>query len=220
MRTSSFDDEIEDEEECEDALPRKLSIRSEEVALVDEAWSLGHSAKRVSADFGLPLEDVESHFLFLVRHNKSHYDRLRDIVNDLDDQCTLTKKTLEVKQSALLLQSYQRMMSEYRIALAEMTALEKPQDVVDDIVKNTFNPFVVDLVRLCTEEASRLQQEMLKAGVPVRDAKGIATDSFSRLTDRIKALIPVAKLNLDMKLGVKKSDAEDRLTQSKEEVVM
>lgn len=210
----------EEEEDFSDSQSDDRELLPEEMEMIRDAWRLGQSAEKVSNDFGLPLDVIEDKFESLERQNMTHHDRLQTIVNDLEDQCLKTKRLLEFKQTALMLQSYQRMMAEYRIALAEMMALEKPQDVVDSIMENTFNPFVIDLVRTCTEETNRLKQEMLRLDIPLRDANGISVDIFTRLAERVQSLLPVAKHNLDTKLGVKKSDAEERRLQDKAQVIM
>jgi len=210
----------EEEEDFSDSSSIEREILPEELDMIRDAWRLGQSAEQVSESFDLPLEVIEDKFESLERQNMTHHDRLKMIVNDLEDQCLKTKRLLEFKQTALMLQSYQRMMSEYRIALAEMMSLERPQDVVDSIMENTFNPFVIDIVRTCTEETNRLKQEMLRLDIPLRDANGISVDIFTRLAERVKSLLPTAKHNLDTKLGVKKSDAEDRLQQDRAQAVM
>jgi len=178
--------------------------------MIEDAHKAGHSPEQIGIEFGLDYDDVRYYVENFIVPPRSHFERLQEIVNDLEDQCEKTKQSIEGgADSPMMLQSYQKLMSEYRIALSELMALQKPQDVVSDLLEKSFNPFLLDLVRACTEEANNLKEEMLKLDVPFRDAQGISTEIFRRLTDRIGRLIPTARENLDSYFGVKK-DKESR----------
>jgi len=173
--------------------------------MIEDAHRAGHSPEKIGIDFGLDYDDVRYYVENFIVPPRSHFERLQEIVDDLEDQCEKTKQSIEDgNDSAMMLQSYQRLMSEYRVALADLMSLQKPQDVVTDLIDKTFNPFLIDLVRACTEEANNLKEEMLKLDIPMRDAQGISTEIFRRLTDRIQRLIPGARDNLNNYFGVKK----------------
>ena len=172
--------------------------------MIEDAHKAGHTPEQIGVEFGLDYDDVRYYVENFIVPPRSHFERLRDIVDDLEDQCKQTKHNIDTgDSSAMMLQSYQKLMSEYRIALAELMSLQRPQDVVTDVLEKSFNPFLIDLVRACTEEVNNLKEEMLKLDVAHRDATGISTEIFRRLTDRIQRLVPSAREGLDSYFGVK-----------------
>lgn len=195
-------------------------LSAEQREMIEEAHKAGQSPEQIGIHFALDYDDVRFYVENFIVPPRSHFERLQEIVDDLEDQCTKTKLEMDGGgASAIMIQSYQRLMAEYRISLAELMALQKPQDVVDDIVDKSFNPFLIDLVRACTEEMNNLQQEMLKLDVPSRDAKGISTEIFKRLSDRIQAILPGAKESLDSHFGVKKQEREIRAAEARERTI-
>lgn len=188
--------------------------------MIEEAHAAGKTPEQIGIQFGLDYDDVRFYLENFIVPPRSHFERLQEIVDDLEDRCEKTKLDLDTAGSnAMLLQSYQKLMAEYRLALAQMMDLQKPQDVVDEIIGKAFNPFLLSLLRSCTEETSNLQQELLRLNVPSRDAKGISTEIFKRLSERIKSLLPEAKVALDSHFGVKKQEREDRLAEAREKTV-
>lgn len=186
------------------------SLSTAQKDLIIEASRLGKTATEIGLEFGIDYDVVGKVIQEEeVEQNRSHHARLREIVNDLEDQCTRTKVSLdEGGDSAMMLQSYQRLMAEYRVALADLMSLQKPQDIVDDIIEQVFNPFLIDLIRASTEEMNNLKAEMLKLNVPVRDANGISAEIFRRLTDRIQKLVPSAGESLHRYFGAKSKPAK------------
>lgn len=197
---------------------KHLSVEQRE--MIEDAYKAGQSPEQIGIQFGLDYDDVRFYVENFIVPPRSHFERLQEIVDDLEDQCAKTKLGIDNGDgSAMMLQSYQRLMAEYRIALAELMALQKPQDVVDEIIDKSFNPFLLNLVRACTEEMNNLQQEMLKLDVPLRDAKGISTEIFKRLSERIQGLLPEAKVSLDTHFGVKKQERELRAAEAREKTI-
>ncbi len=195
-------------------------LSPEQREMIEDAYKAGQTPEQIGIQFGLDYDDVRYYVENFIQSPRSHFERLQEIVDDLEDQCAKTKLAIDQGDgSAMMLQSYQRLMAEYRIALAELMALQKPQDVVDEIIEKSFNPFLLSLVRACTEEMNNLQQEMLKLDIQPRDAKGISTEIFKRLSDRIQALLPEAKESLDTHFGVKKQEREARLAEAREKTV-
>jgi hypothetical protein len=195
-------------------------LSAEQREMIEDAYKAGQTPEQIGIQFGLDYDDVRFYVENFIQPPRSHFERLQEIVDDLEDQCAKTKLAIDSgESSAMMLQSYQRLMAEYRIALAELMALQKPQDVVDELVDKSFNPFVVNLIRACTEEMNNLQQEMLKLDVPLRDAKGISTEIFKRLSDRVRALLPEAKESLDTHFGVKKQEREARAAEAREKTI-
>lgn len=188
--------------------------------MIEEAHAAGKTPEQIGIQFGLDYDDVRFYLENFIVPARSHFERLQEIVNDLEDRCEKTKRDLDSgNPNAMMLQSYQKLMAEYRLALAQLMDLQKPQDVVDEIIEKAFNPFLIALVRSCTEETNNLQQQMLRLNVPPRDAKGISTEIFKRLSERIKALLPEAKVALDDHFGVKKQEREDRLAEARDKTV-
>lgn len=188
--------------------------------LIEDAHKEGLSPEQISIRFSLDCDDVRYFIDNFLAPPRSHFERLQTIVDDLEDQCSKMKVTLDQGDpSAMMLQSYQRLMAEYRLALAELMALQKPQDVVDEIIDKSFNPFLISITRSCTEEMKNLQDEMTRLNIPLRDAKGISTDIFKRLLERVVGLLPETKAALDSHFGVKKQEREARSAESKEKTL-
>lgn len=182
-------------------------LAKEQCLMIEDAYKAGKTPEQIGIKFGLDYDDVRFYLENFVVPPRSHFERLSEIVDDLEDQCEKTKLSIDNgSDSAMMLQSYQRLMSEYRLALAECAGLQRPQEVVDEIIEKVFKPFVTSLIRSCTEETSNLKQEMIKLDVPIRDAQGISIEIFKRLAERIQALLPEAHASLDSHFGVKKTE--------------
>lgn len=188
---------------------------------IESAHKAGKTPEQIGITLGLDYDDVRLYIDKFLVQPRTHFERLQKIVDDLEDQCTQTKLEIDSgSNSAMMLQSYQKLMSEYRLALAEMMAIHKPQDAVDDLVKKIFQPFVISLVRTCTEESSKLRTELLKLSVNERDAMGISVDIFTRLTERIQSLLPTVREDMDKHFGVKKIDQNARNQSAIEEALV
>lgn len=193
-------------------------LSKEQREMIEDAYKAGQTPEQIGIQFGLDYDDIRFYVENFIVPPRSHFERLQEIVDDLEDQCDKTKLEIDNGEgSAMMLQSYQRLMAEYRVALAELMALQKPQDVVDDIIEKAFNPFLISLVRACTEETNNLQQELLKLDIPARDARGVSTEIFKRLSERIQVLLPETKGTLDNHFGVKKQERESRIMGSPRE---
>jgi len=173
--------------------------------MINSAHSAGKTPEQIGIQFGLEYEDVQTYLENFVVAPRSRFDRLQEIVDDLEDQCTQTRLELDSSRSAMMLQSYQKLMSEYRLALAELADIQNPQEVSDELIEKIFKPFVTDIIRVGTEETHKLQNELIRLGIQTRDARQTSVDIFKRLGERVAALLPVAQENLDRHLGVKKA---------------
>jgi hypothetical protein len=178
---------------------------------IEEAYSAGLTPEQIGVKLGLDFDDVTYYCEHHIVPPRSRFERLEGIVDDLEDTCINTKHQIDTGRadSAMMLQSYQRLISEYRLAVAELDGLKQPQDVVGEIVEKVLNPFLIDLTRVCTEETSKLREEMLKLDVPQRDANGVATDIFRRLTNSIKHTLDAAINNLNSYHGVSDKTKKD-----------
>lgn len=180
--------------------------------MIEEAHGMGLTPEQIDVKFSLDFDDVRYYCENFIVPPRSRFERLEEIVDSLENTCKNTQHQIETGQadSAMMLQSYQRLMSEYRIAVAELDGLSQPEDVVDDIIAKVLNPFLIDLAKVCTLETSKLQEEMFKLGVSPRDAKGVATDVFRRLTNSIKNTLDSAVLSLNAYHGVKSDKSTDK----------
>lgn len=182
-------------------------LPTETLSRIEAAHKAGKTSDHIGTVLGLDPDDVRFYIEKFVVQPRSHFERLQKIVDDLENQCSQTKSAIDSGQdSAMMIQSYQKLMSEYRLALAELMAIQRPQEAVDELVRKIINPFITSLVRSCTEETSKLQRELIKLDVKDRDAKGISTDVFRRLTEQIQNHLPATRENLDKHFGVKKSE--------------
>lgn len=188
----------------------KLSKQERE--MIEDAYKAGLTPEQIGVKLGLDFDDVRYYCEECITPPRSRFERLEGIVDDLEEICINTKHQIDTGQSdsAMMLQSYQRLIAEYRIAVAELDGLKEPEDVVGEIVTKVLNPFLIDLTRVCTEETSKLQEEMLKLDVPQRDAKGVALDVFRRLTNSIKHTLDAAVNNLNSYHGVDDKTKDDK----------
>lgn len=188
----------------------KLSKQERET--IEDAYRVGLTPEQIGVKLGLDFDDVRYYCEDFIVPPRSRFERLEGIIDDLEDTCINTKHQIDTGQSdsAMMLQSYQRLIAEYRIAVAELDGLKQPEDVVGEIVAKVLNPFLIDLTRVCTEETSKLKEEMLKLDVPPRDAKGVATDVFRRLTNSIKHTLDAAVKNLNLYHGVDDKLKDDK----------
>jgi len=185
--------------------------------MIETAYRAGKTPEQIGVQLGLDYDDVSYYLEHFLVAPRSHFERLQEIVDDLEDQCTKTKVEIDGgSNSAMMLQSYQKLMSEYRVALAELMAIQRPQEAVDDLVNKVFNPFVTELVRACAEETHKLQSELLKLEIPSRDAKGISVDVFRRLGERVQNLLPTTREGLDKHFGVNKKERNARIADADE----
>lgn len=195
-------------------------LPTETLSRIEAAHKAGKTFEHIGTVLGLDPDDVRFYIEKFVVQPRSHFDRLQKIVDDLENQCSQTKSAIDSGQdSAMMIQSYQKLMSEYRLALAELMAIQRPQEAVDDLVRKIINPFITSLVRSCTEETSKLQRELIKLEVKDRDAKGISTDVFRRLAEQIQNHLPTTRENLDKHFGVKKAEQGLRKKSAVEEAL-
>jgi len=196
-------------------------LSKEQREMIEDAYKAGKTPEQIGIQFGLDYDDVRYYVENFIVPPRTHFERLQEIVDDLEDQCEKTKLAIDNGEgSAMMLQSYQRLMAEYRLGLAELMELQRPQDVVDDVSEKVFKPFLVSLIRSCTEETHNLKQEMMKLDVSPRDAQGISTEIFKRLSERIMALLPEAQASLDSHFGVKKTEREARAAEAREKTTL
>lgn len=188
----------------------KLSKQERET--IEDAYRVGLTPEQIGVKLGLDFDDVRHYCEECMVPPRSRFERLEGIVDDLEEICINTKHQIDTGQSdsAMMLQSYQRLIAEYRIAVGELDGLKQPEDVVGEIVQKVLNPFLIDLAKVCTEETSKLKEEMLKLDVPPRDAKGVATDVFRRLTNSIKHTLDSAVKNLNLYHGVDDKSKDDK----------
>lgn len=192
--------------------PFLTELSASQKEAIEEARSFGLGPKQISEQLGLNYEDVKYYVDCLIDSERTHFERLKAIVDDLEDQCKSTKAQLdEGDASAMMLQSYQRLMAEYRLALADLMGLRKPQDALDEVMDKAFKPFITSLIQACTEETHNLKEEMLKLDVNPRDAKGISTEVFRRLSDRVSNILPETKQALYAHFGIKASKAKEKV---------
>lgn len=185
-------------------------LSKEQLQMIEDAYRAGLTPEQIGVKLGLDFDDVRYYCENFMRAPMSRYERLEGIIEDLEEVAISTKHDIDMGYAnAMLLQSYQRIMAEYRIAVAELDSLKEPEDVVEEIIDKVLNPFLIDLTRVCTEETSKLQEEMLKLDVAPRDAKGVATDVFRRLTNSIKHTLDSAVQNLNSYHGVSKKRSKD-----------
>lgn len=195
-------------------------LPTETLFRIETAFKAGKTTEHISTVLGLDYDDVKFYIEKFIVQPRSHFERLKKIVDDLENQCTQTKSAIDGgSDSAMMIQSYQKLMSEYRLALAELMTLQRPQEAVDDLVIKVINPFITSLVRTCTEETSKLQTELRKLNVLDRDAKGISTDVFKRLAEQISNHLPATLENLDKHFGVKKAEQGMRKQSAVEEAL-
>lgn len=195
-------------------------LSEEQRYIIEDAHREGQTSEQICTLTGVDKKAVNAYVKVCVPTPRSHFERLEDIVNDLEDQCERTKQALESSDSgsAMMIQSYQRLMSEYRLALAELTAIQRPQDVVDDLIKKVFNPFLLLIAKSCVEETHNLQQELLRLNIPSRDAKGVSNEIFKRLSERMSSLLPTTKSVLDNHFGVSRKERDTRDASSRDRI--
>jgi len=179
--------------------------------MVGDAYKAGMTPEQIGVKMGLSFDDVRYFCENFLTAPRSRFERLEEIVEDLEDTCSNTKHQIDTGQadSAIMLQSYQRLIAEYRIAVAELDGMKEPGDVVDEVVSRVLNPFLTDLTRVCAEETSKLKEEMMKLGVTPRDANGVSTDVFRRLTNSVKHTLESASKNLNRYYGVSEKKSKD-----------
>lgn len=185
-------------------------LSKEQRHLIEESYRIGHTPEQIGVKFSLDIDEVRYYLDNFVVPPMSRFERLEGIIEDLEDTCLHVKMDIDSgTANAMVLQAYQRLMSEYRISIAELDALKTPEDVVDEVVQKVLNPFLIDLTRVCTEETSKLADEMMKLNVPSRDAKNISLDVFRRLTNSVKHTLDSAVKNLNNYHGVKSKKNKD-----------
>lgn len=178
--------------------------------MIDDSYRAGMPPEEIGVKFALDIDDVSFYIENFLAPPRSRYERLEGIVDDLEEVVINTKFDIDAGQgNAMLLQSYQRLMSEYRIAIAELDDLKQPEDVVDEIIEKILNPFLVDVIRVSTEETKKLEEEMLKLDVNSRDAKAVSVDVFKRLTNAVKRTLEASRSNLNAYFGVKDKKSKD-----------
>lgn len=178
--------------------------------MIEDAYKTGLTPEQIGVKFGLDFDDVRYYCENFIVPPMSRFERLDAIIADLEDTCSQIKNNIDSgNANAMELQAYQRLMSEYRIAVAEQDDLKEPEDVVDEVIDKVLNPFLVDLTRVSTEEMNKLQEELMKLNVEPRDAKAISMDVFRRLTNSIKHTLDSALQNLNNYYGVKRKKTKD-----------
>ena len=178
--------------------------------MIDDSFRAGLSSEEIGIKFALDIDDVNYYIEHFVMPPRSRFERLEGIVEDLEEVAISTKYDIDSGAgNAMLLQSYQRVMAEYRIALAELDDMKQPEDVVEEIVDKVLNPFLIDIVRVCTQETNKLEEEMLKLDVNPRDAKAVSIDVFKRLTNQVKRTVEASRTQLNAYFGVNKKKSKD-----------
>lgn len=176
--------------------------------LIEDAYKAGKTPEQIGIEYGLDFEEVKS-FCDSVKATESRYEKLCALIEELESVLDKVKDNIDQTgaQQAMYLQSYQKLVNEYRVALGELDDLKRPEDIVKEIMERVLNPFVIELVKVCTEESNKLKQELTKRDVPAHDSSMIATDLFKRLGDRIKSTMPEAQKTLSSYYGVSTEQA-------------
>jgi hypothetical protein len=182
-----------------------IKLTKEEQEQVLEETRIGKSPERISIELCLDYDDVVTFLDSL--EPKNRYARLSEVIDDLEDVCRRTKMELDQgADNAMLVQAYQRVANEYRVALAELDSLQTPEERVGELMERAFNPFVKALLKVCVEETNKLQQELVKYAVPERDAKNVSTELFKRLADSLKGSMSPSADALRAYFGAKKQE--------------
>lgn len=182
-----------------------IKLTKEEQEQVLEETRIGKSPERISIELCLDYDDVITFLDSL--EPKSRYARLSEVIDDLEDLCRRTKLELDsAADNAMLVQAYQRVANEYRVALAELDSLQTPEERANELMERAFNPFVKALLKVCVEETNKLQQELVKYSVPERDAKNVSTELFKRLADSLKGSLNPTADSLRSYFGAKKQE--------------
>jgi hypothetical protein len=185
-------------------------LSHEQRDMIEDAYKAGLTPEQIGVKLGYDIDDVRFYVENFITPPLSRFERLEQIIDDLDETCASVKMNIDMgRAGAMELQAYQRLMSEYRIATAELDSLKQPEDVVEEIVEKVLNPFLIDLMKVCTEETSKLAEEMMKLQVNARDAKATSTDVFRRLTNSVQRTLESAVTNLNNYHGVKKKKQKD-----------
>tara|TARA_Y100000815_G_C13199963_1_gene446375 strand:+ start:47 stop:652 length:606 start_codon:yes stop_codon:yes gene_type:complete len=187
------------------------NLSSDQRELIEKAYESGQSPEEIGIKFELDFDDVRFYCENFITPPKSRYERLQEIVSDLESTTEQCRHRIDSgsQDSAMMIQSYQRLMSEYRVALAELDEVKTPTDVVEDIVKKVLNPFVIGIAKVSTEETKKLQEELIKLNVPSRDAKGMSEEIFRRLMANVKTNLVDAERALNGYYGIKSKKNDD-----------
>lgn len=178
--------------------------------LIEDAYKSGKSPEQIGIEYGLDFEEVQEFCSDVSNSGDSRYEKLSAIIESLEDVLSRVKDHIDADgvTQAMYLQSYQKLINEYRIALGELEELKKPEDVIKELMERVLNPFVMELVKVCTEETNKLKQELVKRDVPNSDAQSIAMELFKRLADRLKSTMPESHRILNTYFGIK-NDREE-----------
>ena len=139
------------------------SLTREQRALIEEHHAQGLLVEEIGIKFGLDYDDVRNYCENFLSSPISHVERLTGIVADLEEAAGKAKEGIDSGEEDLpkLVSSYQKIMSELRIASTDLDNLKKPEDFVAEVTQKVFNPFVVDLIRIATAESSIKKHYML-----------------------------------------------------------
>ncbi len=178
----------------------------------------GRSGKEVAALLNLDYPDLVQHINKCMKPPKSQAERLLEMVNELEDAARQVLVHLTNKPTPGNQQGYARLMSEYREAVREYAKLQKPEDVVSDILQRVINPMIKDVVRSTVEELDFLKTHLTQAGVPSKTIEYMMTESFNRSIDKLKKATEPALRNLSSYFGVKGQEAVRELVAEQEHV--
>lgn len=186
------------------------SLSREQRDLIEKAYNDGLTTEEIGVKYGLDYDDVRNYCENFISTPKSHIERLTGIVCDLEDAALVAKTAIDEGEEDMpkLMTSYQKIMSELRIASTDLDGLKKPIDIVNDIVERVLNPLVIDIIKTSTEEISRLQESLIAANVPAGEAKEIAQDTFKSLTSNLKDTLDHSSTQLSLYYGIRKKSID------------